>query len=87
MGTRTIVDQVLSCIVTELLRGVPMTTKVIEADPVRIAHEQFDAFERQERLIRTEERAERAARLNLPVNLSNDLRKLRQNFRLKGGAE
>jgi hypothetical protein len=85
MGTRTIVDQMLSCIVTELLRGVPMTTKMIEADPVRIAYEQFDAFERRERLIRTEERAERAARLNLPVDLSSSLRKLKQNLRLKGG--
>jgi hypothetical protein len=77
-------NQARSRIVTDLLRGVPMTTKMIDADQVRIAHEQFDAFERQERLIRTEERAERATRLNLPVNLSNKLRELKQNLRLRG---
>jgi hypothetical protein len=71
----------------ELLRGVPMTTKMIEADQVRIAHEQFDAFERRERLIRTEERAERAVRLNLPVHLSSNLRKFKRNLLLKRGVE
>jgi hypothetical protein len=34
----------------------------------RVAREQFDAFERQERLIRMEERRDRAAQLRLPTN-------------------
>jgi hypothetical protein len=75
----------LSYTVAELLLwGVPMITKIDETDQGRIAREQFDTFERQERLIRTEERAERAARLNLPVNLSNKLRQRKENLRLKG---
>ena len=43
----------------------------------RIAREQFDAFEEQERLIREEERADRAARLNLPIHVSTRLREYR----------
>ena len=39
------------------------TRKTVE----EVAREQFDAFERQERLLRMEERRERAARLNLPL--------------------
>jgi hypothetical protein len=33
-----------------------------------VAREQFDAFERRERLLRMEERRERAARLKLPID-------------------
>jgi hypothetical protein len=39
------------------------TCKTVE----EVAREQFDAFERRERLLRMEERRERAARLNLPL--------------------
>ena len=35
----------------------------------QVVREQFDAFERQERLIRTEERLERAIRLRLPIEV------------------
>jgi hypothetical protein len=40
------------------------TRKTVE----EVALEQFDAFERRERLLRMEERRERAARLNLPLD-------------------
>ena len=50
----------------------------------RIAREQFDAFEEQERLIREDERAARAAKLNLPVQISIRLRKYRMELRKKG---
>jgi len=40
------------------------TRKTVE----EVAREQFDAFERRERLLRMEERRERAARLKLPVD-------------------
>jgi hypothetical protein len=52
---------------------INMTTKnsetVQETIFKRVAREQFDAFERQERLIRMEERRERAAQLRLPTSL------------------
>ena len=35
----------------------------------QVVREQFDAFEHQERLIRTEERLERAIRLRLPIEV------------------
>ena len=35
----------------------------------QVVREQFDAFERQERLIRTEERLERAIRFRLPIEV------------------
>jgi hypothetical protein len=49
-----------------------MTTKISESAQERtfkqVAREQFDAFERRERLIRMEERRERAVQLRLPTN-------------------
>jgi len=55
-----------------------MTTKTIDSGQERtfdsIAREQFDAFEDQERLIREEERAARAAQRNLPMQISTRLR-------------
>ena len=42
------------------------TRKTVE----EVAREQFDAFECRERLIRMEERRERSARLNLPLDSS-----------------
>ena len=42
------------------------TRKTVE----EVAREQFDAFECRERLLRMEERRERAARLNLPWTYS-----------------
>jgi hypothetical protein len=39
----------------------------------RIAREQFDAFENQERLLSEDERTTRAARLNLPIQISMGL--------------
>jgi hypothetical protein len=50
----------------------------------RIAREQFDAFEEQERLIRDEERADRAAKLHLPVQISIRLRQYGMGLRKKG---
>ena len=50
----------------------------------RIAREQFDAFEEQERLIGEEERADRAAKLNLPVQISIRLRQYRMGLRKTG---
>ena len=42
---------------------ITRTRKTVE----EVAREQFDAFEHRERLLRMEERRERAARLNLPL--------------------
>jgi hypothetical protein len=54
-----------------------MTTKISESANERIldkvVREQFDAFERKERQIRTEERMERATKLRLPVGGSTRL--------------
>jgi len=74
---------------TELLWGVsPMTTKTIDSGQERsfdsIAREQFDAFEDQERLIREEERAARAAQLNLPMQISTRLRAHKKRLLKKG---
>ena len=58
-----------------------MTTKISdsvqERTSRRIAREQFDAFERRERLISMEERRERAAQLRLPTSLQTKLNKSR----------
>ena len=43
---------------------ITRTRKTVE----EVARDQFDAFERQERLLRMEERRERAARLKLPLD-------------------
>ena len=50
----------------------------------RIAREQFDAFESQERMFREDERAERAAKLNLPIQISMRLRQYRNALLKKG---
>jgi hypothetical protein len=48
-----------------------MTTKIRESAKERtleeVVREQFEAFERQERRIRTQERIERAMKLRLPL--------------------
>ena len=58
-----------------------MTTKIAESAHVRsleqVAREQFEAFERQERSIKTEEREERAVQLKLPLNFLNKVRRHR----------
>jgi hypothetical protein len=65
-----------------------MTTKTIDSGQERsfdsIAREQFDAFEDQERLIREEERAARAAQLNLPMQISTRLRAHKKRLLKKG---
>ena len=50
----------------------------------RIAREQFDAFENQERLLSEDERAARAAKLNLPIQISKSLRQYRMGLLKKG---
>ena len=50
----------------------------------RIAREQFDAFEEQERLIREDERAAIAAKLNLPIQISIRFRQYRMGLRKTG---
>jgi len=45
----------------------------------RVAREQFDAFEAQERHMRAEERAARAGQLKLPVELSTRLRERKES--------
>ena len=51
----------------------------------RVAREQFDTFEGQERRIRSEERASRAAQLKLPMQLSTRLRKHKAESQLQKG--
>ena len=54
-----------------------MTTKISRSAKEgildQVAREQFDAFERKERQIQTEERTERATKLGLPVGGSTRL--------------
>jgi hypothetical protein len=54
-----------------------MTTKISRSSKEgildQVVREQFDAFERKERQIRTEERIERATKLRLPVGGSTRL--------------
>ena len=70
-----------------IVGAYPMTTKIIKPTEERIrdriAREQFDAFEDQERQIKEEERAARAAQLDLPAQISIRLRGYKN--RLKNG--
>lgn len=70
------------------LWGVSMTTNINAADGERtferVAQEQFDAFEKQEGRLRTEERAARAAQLKLPVQLSTRIREHRESWLRNG---
>jgi hypothetical protein len=65
-----------------------MTTKTTDSAQERtfdrIAREQSDAFEDQERMIREEERAARAAQLNLPMQISTRLRAYKERLKKKG---
>ena len=73
---------------TELSRGVSMSIRISKSDRERaferIANEQFDAFEQQERVIRAQQREARAEQLRLPMQLATRLREERLPLKRRG---
>jgi hypothetical protein len=66
IGTRTFFGLLILLYTGGANKGRIMTTRTRKTVE-EVAREQFDAFEHRERLLRMEERRERAARLNLPL--------------------
>jgi hypothetical protein len=64
-----------------------MKSETIEPAEDRIAREQFDAFENRERLLSEDERAARAAKLNLPIQVSKRLRQYRIGLLKRASAD